>query len=49
LLFYPYNFACVFSLSFIWCRCLISCSGQNVKARGFIWTYNLLRPMKVFL
>jgi hypothetical protein len=49
LLFYPYNFTCVFFLSFIWCRCLIFCSGQNVKAHRFIWTCNLLRPLKGYL
>jgi hypothetical protein len=43
---YPYNFACVFSLSFIYCCCLISYSGQNLKACRFIWACNLLRPMK---
>jgi hypothetical protein len=44
-----YTFACVFSLSSICCHCFIFCSGQNVKARRFIWTCNLLRPMKVYL
>jgi hypothetical protein len=45
----PYNYIRAFSLSLICCRYLIFCSGQNIEARRIIWTFNLLRPMKVCL